>query len=869
MFVSHTSDMNRYPADRAFVRAASDAVRRSGHIAISMEDFTAVSKVPASFCQEQVRGCDVYIGVIGFRYGSLVAGGLHGDGTAAAGEPATGRPAGDPAGFPGPPAGLPHPTPVSYTELEFLTAVETGIPRLLFLLHEDTPIPRSLTDRDLELVEAFRERLRSAGVTVGTFRTADNLEAQVTLALTQLIRHGEVDAALLTEGSGRKPAVASGTAPQPPEPPGLTDLTRATGATIETATGSARPTAEADKADPADPADPAKADPAKADPAKADPAKADPAKADAAKADADKADNGDGDVDDAGRRFRPRGRLPYVLAAVVLACAVAAGAVLGAGLGRSGSSRTCQAPDPVTALPAAATWVGSHDGQCIGFSDGAYTFDATSPDLVALLTTIGRQNAALAGKGGVYTVVVAAPLTGLHSRPGGGQADSPTTVGQGGLNELLGAQLAQAAINAAADAPGARSRSRIRLLVANVGWHSDGALTVAGRIDAVARADPGLAGVLGLFQSTSAARQAVASLSGTTHLPIVSSTASDDGFTRPVGPPGQTRRAFDWYFRVGPTNRREAGVIARAIPEIMKREGRGDEPVRPLIVSAGVANGPKGANADHYSDNLAQDVSTELGRLPRAAPAVHVPFPDAEQAAAASAADGGPTVLGVLGHTLSARCAGPQPPNLIIYTGRTTSVNTLLEALTGSACGRVDPRLPIISGDDAMELETDPGEIAAGAMGGHTFYFADFGLAQPGDIPPSYLEQAGAGSAVPGQWAARVRDTPQRLISGHTIVAFDAMSVLARAIGAAELNTPPPGQLRANIKAVLNGTCGDLALAGANGYISFDRYGDSSSAPVLIRRFDPTDATVTTVASATPAESLRHPTSATANCTQL
>ncbi|WP_256789341.1 DUF4062 domain-containing protein [Frankia sp. AvcI1] len=822
VFVSHTSDMNKYPTDRAFVRAALDAVRRSGHTAISMDDFPVVSKVPASFCEEKVRECDVYIGVIGLRYGSLVAGDPRGA-AAPANVPGVGQPKPDStdstdAVVP------PGQTAVSYTELEFRTAVEKKIPRLLFLLDEDTPIPRKFTDRDLGPVDAFRERLRNADVIVGFFRTADHLEAQVTLALSQLVDNGAVDAALVAKRIADRSPVTSGTAPQPP------DLTGLTAATDQAGTGAAD--------------------------------------TDAAGRDTAGAAGAAG-ADDAGRRFRRRGTLPYVLGAAVLAGAVAAGAVLGAGLGRPRSSHACRAPDPLTALPAAATWVGSFDEQCIGFSDGAYTFDSTSPDLAALLTTIGRQNAALAGKGGVYTVVVAAPLTGRHPPPGGGQADSPTTVGQGGLNELLGAQLAQAATNAAADAPGARSRSRIRLLVANVGWHSDGALTVARHIDEVARADPGLAGLLGLFQSTSAARQAVALLSGTTGIPIVSSTASDDGFTRPVGPPGQTRRAFDWYFRVGPTNHREAEVIARAIPEIMKREERGDQPIRPLIVSAGAGNGPKDANPDHYSDNLAEDIRTELGRVPRAAPAVRVSFPETARAEAASAADGGPTVVGVLGHDLSERCTGPQPPNLIIYTGRTTSVNTLLGALTGSACGRADPRLPIISGDDAMELETDPGEIAAGALGRHTFYFADFGLAQPGDIPPSYSEQTGADGTVPRQWATQVRDTPQRLISGHTIVAFDALSVLAWAIGAAELNTPPPGQLRANIKAVLNLTCGDLARAGANGYISFDRYGDSTSAPVLIRRFDPTDATVTTIAPGTIAQSPRRPAAAVANCTVL
>ncbi len=222
-------------------------------------------------------------------------------------------------------------------------------------------------------------------------------------------------------------------------------------------------------------------------------------------------------------------------------------------------------------------------------------------------------------------------------------------------------------------------------------------------------------------------------------------------------------------------------------------------------------------------------------------------------------------MLGVLGHGLSAQCAGRPAPNLLVYTGRTTSVNLLLEALAGSACGRSDPAMPIIASEDAMELESDPGEIAPGALGGHAMYFTDFGLAQPGDLPVSYLAQTRGDSAVPGAWVAQLHGTPQRLISGHTIVAFDATSVLAWAIGAAGLNTPPPGQLRSNIRVLLGNTCGDHALAGANGWISFDRWGDSLNAPVLLRRFHPAEGAVTTVDIGVPA-ALSRPTCATSNC---
>ncbi|WP_438803112.1 DUF4062 domain-containing protein, partial [Frankia tisae] len=184
--------MNSYPTDRTFVRAAADAIRRSGHIAILMEDFPAASSQPASYCQQQVRRCDVYVGVIGFRYGSLVTEGMHGDGGAVM--PEAGAPS---AMFSEvPPAGAPA---VSYTELEFLTAAQSGIPRLLFLLDDETPIPRRLSDSNLDLVDAFRARLRAAGVIVGSFRTADRLETQVTFALTQLLHRGAVDLDLLLD----------------------------------------------------------------------------------------------------------------------------------------------------------------------------------------------------------------------------------------------------------------------------------------------------------------------------------------------------------------------------------------------------------------------------------------------------------------------------------------------------------------------------------------------------------------------------------------------------------------------------------------------------------------------------------------------
>jgi Domain of unknown function (DUF4062) len=72
-----------------------------------MAYFTAPDGKPAEYCQGRVRGCDVYVGLIGLRYGT----------------PVRDQPE------------------VSYTELEFDTATEAGLPRLVFVLNEDAAVP--------------------------------------------------------------------------------------------------------------------------------------------------------------------------------------------------------------------------------------------------------------------------------------------------------------------------------------------------------------------------------------------------------------------------------------------------------------------------------------------------------------------------------------------------------------------------------------------------------------------------------------------------------------------------------------------------------------------------------------------------------
>ncbi len=130
---------------------------RAGDAVTDMAYFAAREGKQADYCIRQVSECDVYVGLIGLRYGS----------------PVQDRPE------------------VSYTELEFETATQVGLPRLVFLLDEDAalPIPAArLLDRDPDLQarqRAFRARLPKAGVLVAMVTSPEDLEVKLLHALLQ------------------------------------------------------------------------------------------------------------------------------------------------------------------------------------------------------------------------------------------------------------------------------------------------------------------------------------------------------------------------------------------------------------------------------------------------------------------------------------------------------------------------------------------------------------------------------------------------------------------------------------------------------------------------------------------------------------
>jgi hypothetical protein len=153
VFLSHTSELASKPTGGTFVAAAASAVTRAGQVVTDMEYFAVRDQSAADVSVAEVARADIFVGVLGLRYGSLVPD----------------RPA------------------ISYTELEFDTATELGLPRLMFLLDESANLPLDMAlDREHGArQDAFRARVLDAGLVAGKFATPEGLTTLVYQALVE------------------------------------------------------------------------------------------------------------------------------------------------------------------------------------------------------------------------------------------------------------------------------------------------------------------------------------------------------------------------------------------------------------------------------------------------------------------------------------------------------------------------------------------------------------------------------------------------------------------------------------------------------------------------------------------------------------
>lgn len=135
--------------------AAAKAVRRLGHQPIAMEDYVAADNRPVDKCLEDVRSCDAYIGIFAWRYGYI------------------------PGGY-----------DKSITHLEYEEAGKAGIPRLIFILHEDAtwPVRFVSTEDERNRIDLLRDKLQKDH-TVSFFNNADELNGLVSAAVSNLAKN--------------------------------------------------------------------------------------------------------------------------------------------------------------------------------------------------------------------------------------------------------------------------------------------------------------------------------------------------------------------------------------------------------------------------------------------------------------------------------------------------------------------------------------------------------------------------------------------------------------------------------------------------------------------------------------------------------
>jgi WD40 repeat protein len=174
VFLSHTQELAEFPRGGSFVAAARAAVERAGHAVSEMTSWTASSLPPLDVCQDRIRRCEVFVGLLGFRYGTPVSN--------------------DPSR--------------SYVEAEFAAAVQAGIPRLIFLVDEEPEfvvpsqfwIDTKYGHRQL----AFRQRIAGSN-TFARVRAPRHLE---TLLFQALVELSAEQARLRQPGASRQQAIS-------------------------------------------------------------------------------------------------------------------------------------------------------------------------------------------------------------------------------------------------------------------------------------------------------------------------------------------------------------------------------------------------------------------------------------------------------------------------------------------------------------------------------------------------------------------------------------------------------------------------------------------------------------------------------------
>ncbi len=137
-----------------------EALRQFYFQHVTMEYFGADPRQPIEKCLEEVQSADIFVGIIGHRYGSILD--------------TTGK---------------------SYTQMEYEEARKYNIPCLIYIRSDDIPIPPKYFEKNpnsIKMLEDFKSILQMTH-TVAPFKYSDDLAIRVSADLTSLVQRIEVD----------------------------------------------------------------------------------------------------------------------------------------------------------------------------------------------------------------------------------------------------------------------------------------------------------------------------------------------------------------------------------------------------------------------------------------------------------------------------------------------------------------------------------------------------------------------------------------------------------------------------------------------------------------------------------------------------
>ncbi|WP_157518432.1 ABC transporter substrate-binding protein [Herbidospora mongoliensis] len=309
---------------------------------------------------------------------------------------------------------------------------------------------------------------------------------------------------------------------------------------------------------------------------------------------------------------------------------------------------------------------------------------------------------------------------------------------------------------------------RLRILIVNAGDNYAHGGRAADLVARLADDDPHLVGVVGLGRSVGGVEQAVDRFDAA-KIPHMTTTATADD----LGVVGD--RPSPYFFRVGPTNFREATLSARFAKRTLDAETA-------VIVQDGTAD-------DTYTNNLADDFADAL-TTEKVDPGRPVAYGNSRE--------------GMSG-AVSTACA--RKADVFMYAGRAREFVGFLKALEGSSACSAGV-LKVVAGDDVIRVVADHRAEIAAMRQVEVYYVALASREMWGEVNPTgFVSALRAGAHAD-------------LADDNLILTYDAVDVVYRAADRAFL---PGDELpsRGDVLYRLARTSGPSAWNGSSGVIDF------------------------------------------------